>query len=934
MPTKHTNKSNAFDVWRRFAELDTHALLAHLADAGIVSVLLIAPLFMGGRDERGALVYVMAVMATVVAYCASQALAPAKARRYWRRTAVDYLLLAGLLLMCLQLVPVDSSLLARLSPSIANYLPLWTGAGDDAARLAEWKHLTLTPQATRAGAAIYLAHALFFLLLVQRLQTRDDVMRCFQLLAVGCVGFAVLGLLQFLAGNGEFLWVYEHPYRNTHGVVKGPFINQNHFAHLLALGIGPCIWWLQHSLNSAGRGAPSTAGNRASARGHGKHEGRRRGGWSGSDFGSGRKMVDADWRLALLLMLGLAMVALAGLLTFSRGGAIALVVASAVAIGLYYWKSMLDLRYAATLAVSGALVVLALAVFGGDILSGEFASIQSGDIDQIDSQSIRRDLWAADLAVSSNFLLTGTGVGSHAEVYLLEFDRYSNHYYSHAESGYIQLLLECGLPGIALLLCGFCVGGYWAITAFRAADRPSQALAIAAIAGLTASLLHSLWDFVWYLPACMSWTIALAAVLCRLSQLAKQPAGAAAATATPRRQSRSASRTNRPAWAWSFATVVLMFGAFLLFRTLAPPAAAQVAWEQYLKYEQQWERQAEVTPEQTGEHLLKAIALLDKAVARDPRHGKAHLALASCCLQRFEIVQQTAENRLDLTQIRSAAMASRFDSRDQLDEWLSRAVGENRVYLYQAKYHALRAVSELPLTGEGYVFLADLAFLDGAGEEESNRLLSQALLVRPHEAAVCFAAGSHEALKGDLAQALQHWKKAFHRHPRYRSLIVDKLAPLISAPHFVEHLEPDVAATERLYKLYRQAGRQDDARLIGQRFLVQLEESTATAGREQAARAWAKAAAVHRDLEQSEQAVLALSKAVHATPDDFKLRRNFALELIRQNRYLQAEEQIDWCLARKPGDAQLKKLALQAKRGRWENSTGAAEGTSPAEQRR
>lgn len=932
MPAKHTHKSSVLDAWRRFSELDTHALLAHLADAGIVAVLLIAPLFMGGRDERGTLVYVMAVMATVVAYCASQALAPPKMRFSWRRTAVDYLLLAGLLWMCLQLVPIDSSLLARLSPSIANYLPLWTGAGDDAARLAEWKHFSLAPQATRAGAAVYLAHALFFLLLVQRLRTRDDIVRCLQLLAVGCVGFAVLGLLQFLAGNGEFLWVYEHPYRNTLDAVKGPFINQNHFAHLLALGIGPCIWWLQHSLNSTGQGSPSATRHRSSARGHGKPSQGRRGGWSGS--GVGRGTLDGDSRLALFLMFGLAIVALAGLLTFSRGGAIALVAATAVAVALYFWKSMLNLRYAAVLAASAGLVVIALSVFGGDMLGEQLATLQSADVDQIDSQAIRRDLWAADLAVASNFLFTGTGVGSHAEVYLLEFDRYSNSYYSHAESGYIQLLLECGLPGIALLICGVGIGGYWAIAAIRATDRPSQALAIAAIAGLFASLLHSLWDFVWYLPACLSWTIALAAVLCRLRQLARQPAGVAAATATPRRASRSSSRTNRPAWAWSFATVVLMFGAFLLFRTLAPPAAAQVAWEQYLKYEQQWEQQSEETPEQTGEHLLKAITLLDKAVARDPRHGKAHLALASCCLQRFELVQRNAENRLDLTQIRSAAVASQFDSRDQLDQWLSRAVGENRVYLYQAKYHALRAVSESPLTGEGYVFLADLAFLDGAGEEESNRLLSQALLVRPHEAAVCFAAGSHAALKGDLAQAMQHWKKAFHRHPRYRSLIVDKLAPLISAPHFVEYLEPDVAATERLYKLYRQAGRQDDARLIGERFLVQLEESTATAGREQAARAWAKSAAVHRDLEQFEQAVLAWSKAVHATPDDFNLRRNFALELIRQNRYLQAEEQIDWCLARKPGDAQLKKLALQAKRGRWENSTGAADSQSPAERHR
>ena len=58
---------------------------------------------------------------------------------------------------------------------------------------------------------------------------------------------AVFGLVQYLTANGKFFWFYTHPFSNTFIGVKGSFANKNHFAHFLALGVGPLIWWLLHA---------------------------------------------------------------------------------------------------------------------------------------------------------------------------------------------------------------------------------------------------------------------------------------------------------------------------------------------------------------------------------------------------------------------------------------------------------------------------------------------------------------------------------------------------------------------------------------------------------------------------------------------------------------------------------------------------------------
>ena len=77
---------------------------------------------------------------------------------------------------------------------------------------------------------------------------------------------------------------------------------------------------------------------------------------------------------------------------------------------------------------------------------------------------------------------------------------------------------------------------------------------------------------------------------------------------------------------------------------------------------------------------------------------------------------------MDIGQIRDAAIASQFPSREALSEWLGRAIGEHQKLLYRALWHARQAVMRCPLQGEAYLFLAELVFLEGQIEDADTSM--------------------------------------------------------------------------------------------------------------------------------------------------------------------------------------------------------------------
>src|SRR5690606_2897327 len=132
------------------------------------------------------------------------------------------------------------------------------------------------------------------------------------------------------------------------------------------------------------------------------------------------------------------------------------------------------------------------------------------------------------------FWLTGTGAGTHREVAPTFLSESRVKPYTHAENGYLQIITETGLVGGLLLLAtfGFAVG--WTTTILRATRDPGVIACTASlVGGLALSACHSLFDFVWYIPATMTLALMMLAALCRLATLARESAATASA-APPR----------------------------------------------------------------------------------------------------------------------------------------------------------------------------------------------------------------------------------------------------------------------------------------------------------------------------------------------------------------------------------------------------------------
>jgi tetratricopeptide (TPR) repeat protein len=888
-------------MWTRQRQSLDHTLLS-LVDLGLAGVVFFAPWFMGGRHPLGQLVLVSIICGTSGAWTFRQCLA---AKRRWPWCGAEPLLAAALVLIVIQLIPLPEWLLGKLSPSLGDVLPLWTTQAEGPLNLGRWSQLTLMPEATRGGLVMFMAYAMLFLVVVQRVRDEADVERLLRWIALATAGMAVIGVAQFLLSNGKFLWVYEHPFRHTGNAVKGVFINENHFAHFLALGIGPLIWWLQSSRTNSKKGrAHRHDHSESKARGlrdevssaaSGGH--RRRGkpknlghGWMTS---KGRSTPQVE-KMALAIAMGL--VAFAGLLTFSRGGVIVLFLATVVCVGLYARASLLGKKSLALLAAVALLVGAALLIYGSEHLAREMASIGAGSLDEIDAGAARRKLWRADFEAFMHYPLLGTGAGSHAEVYPTYYAEYSAVEYTHAESGYVQILLENGALGAAWLLCALATVGYWCVRGLRhAGSKRITACMVAIVAGLSASAVHAVWDFVWYIPACMSLTVILAACACRLSQLVvttNRSADAATPAPVPCRVT------------WAVATIMALALAVPMIQNRLAPALASPHWDRYLSAVMALKMSGDKTDDDSSVNML--LPLVEQTLQYDPDDARANLKMAGLCLRRFDLDQKSGENPLALAQIRDAALASRFPSREAQEQWLSVVIGENRRNLDKALEHVRRALQLCPLQGEGYVYLAELAFLEGGDATATQACIDQSLRVRPHDGAVLLAAGGEAALFGDIPLALRYWKAAFHQDPKYQGQIVALLAPEMSASFFLAEFEPDLSGLQRLYAHYRKIGRDDEARELATHGVKLLEQQAQSETGKSAARLWNQANGMHQFLTDGTSALRCLQNAVACAPDNFELHRSLAFQLLGQQRAEEALEQFQWCLRRKPNDEKLK----------------------------
>ena len=855
--------------------------LNRTVDVGIGCVLLAAPLAMGGRYPTGRLILAVIVGITTIAWLLARAISP-KEKRYWVWTSAEWFGLFSVILLMLQLAPWPTSILEHLSPSLDQVTAVHSLTNESstpvAPSLQRWNQVSLAPQETRNGLAICLIYLMFFFMVVHRIQSKGDVKWALRMLALAGVSMAAIGIAQYLLNNGKFLWFMEHPSRDTTTVVKGTFANENHFMHFLALSIGPLIWWLVDELSLPRRE------DRA------------------FQFGGSHSRISLPGK-QVLLCLGLGLVVLASLLSTSRGGLAMLFLATLVTTVLLGLQGKISKRVIGGVTAAMLLAGVASWFHGQEILLREVASLGEGNIESLDQGHGRRKIWKAVTTAAPDFAILGSGIGSHRYVYHRYMEDKSHVQYTHAESGYLHMLLEAGGPGLALLLVGISFCGYWIYAAARSDDEVLRLLAIPLAASWFVSITHAIFDFNWFIPANMCLTLIVVALAVRVWLLSEED--------------EPPYRISIPTNGWWAMAVVAVAATWISVSQLVGPAIADGAWQEYRAWSlasKRFEaksigpgRQRHLGPVDLSEPdtVSRMITLLQECVRSNPEYGRAHIRLAGLYLRQFEQLQSVSDNPMSLGQIRDAALASEFESRDALREWVKLATGENYVCLQLALNHALDGLRSIPTEGNGYLYLSEVAFLDDSVADREFELLQQAYRVRPQSSAIQFAYGRQLILAGQREPAMALWQRAFRNSRGIRKRIIEAVAVQSSPQEILGVFAPDAHGMRDLFEYYRHQNMRNQMTVVGHEYVTHLVAQAQLMTGNTASKMWLDITYAHEQMGDLQAAADAAEQAVLAEPYAYQNRFVCACRMRDAGRLSRAIEEFQWCEDRRPNAPEL-----------------------------
>ena len=322
----------------------------------------------------------------------------------------------------------------------------------------------------RSRGLLYCGYGLLCFLVVQCLREIRQVKILAWLFSGYGFAVAMFALVQGLAPNGKLYW-YRTPLSG--GWIYGPYVNHNHYAGLMELLVPiPLVISLFHYV---------THSRRALAAG-----------------------VAAVMATTIFL-------------SGSRGGMLALAVQMAVLVALVIRRQK-GLKIALALGFFLILVAGLLTWLGGGALTARLSSLRANAHPEL-SEKLRLQVDRDGVKMFQRKPVLGWGLGVFPTVYPKYRSFYTNVFVNQAHNDYLQLLIETGAVGFAIML-------WLLVTAYYRAGKklenwtrdPNGAVALAAMLGITGIGVHSLVDFNLQIPA----NAALFYVLCVVAAMEPQ----------------------------------------------------------------------------------------------------------------------------------------------------------------------------------------------------------------------------------------------------------------------------------------------------------------------------------------------------------------------------------------------------------------------------
>jgi O-antigen ligase len=449
--------------------------LATAIEALLLAIVAVAALAFGGVTLRARLACEIGVAILLLFSAAREWLCPVPSdRRLALRASLPLVLLAGLAFA--QTISLPRSIVARLAPGRERFEREIRPESDGASTGA----ISVDPAGTRSEA-LWLIAVAGFLYAGVRAAGRPGAARRMTLgLASIAAGIAAVGIAQKLAGNGLLLWSVPEP---PNSKPFGPFVNRNHFAGLMELGLAAALASLlveslrfaERTDGSSGRARLASFGDRAAA--------------------------------PLVLSGALVFVVLAGvLLSQSRAG-----IAGAAAVALVAVVAALLVAGSKRAAVA---IVLGGAAAAAGVVAWIGPSVVLERFGDVPSEHARLGVWSDCLKLAKDAPVAGTGLGTFAAIYPAHQTVPVILRFAHAESDWWQLLVEGGVLALAALAIGIPLAAGAVARRFREA-RPTARLRLLCVgAGVVALLAHGFVDVNLHVPSnALAFSLALGVIL-------------------------------------------------------------------------------------------------------------------------------------------------------------------------------------------------------------------------------------------------------------------------------------------------------------------------------------------------------------------------------------------------------------------------------------
>ncbi|MCA9068792.1 MAG: O-antigen ligase family protein [Planctomycetaceae bacterium] len=829
-------------------------------DIGIVMALVGVALLLGGTRPPGHLLLITSTFLAAIGWLSFCSLHP-KVIIKW--TGAEFLIVAGLLVATIQIVPLPATLINLISPKTKILFSEWTKTGLSS---KPWPYLSLSPQLSRSELTIWFCYAILFLTTSQRLRGIADVETVLRLLTISSIGMAALGLVQMLVGNDKFLWCYQHPHLSASTVATGSFINRNHFASFLAMGVGPALWWWWTAKSRSENGDFCSSSN--------------------------SKLHVSPWILALALVL----IVFTILLSQSRGGAIA----SSVAIAFFLVVQLRrypSRRLISVLLGASLIVGTSLAIYGYDLVSSRLSNW---------NMSHRLYLWKVNCRTFSDFPIIGTGLNTHRLSYPLHYELPSDDLvHTHAESSYVQILSEMGILGVLLTIFGLRLICVWSISGLRTSPSQRHGLALLALsASLAAHAVHAAGDSLWSIPGLMAPVSIITACIWRMWNLGK---AVHIRTKKENLGTRFLQPFCLPRLVWGVAASLVLATGLTLMKGQLLEA---LAWPHLEEYERLALIQSdkEYSP---SEIVGQRILALNAAQKYLPDNSSISSHLASEHLNAFSLSQLDAANIMSLTEIRDVAGDPSFASQEERIAWLRKSLGDNLQHLQAVGKFSKDALLENPMAGCDAINLVQLDFLHP--ELHVNALEHHALKVRPNEPSVLFSAGQRAFGHGKTKLGFHYWQKASQTSPKTELLVLRTLHGLLSAKQILGELHISRKGIHSFWQQMENEKNSEDycyvSRKLGQRCQQDAVKSTGQARAELLLQAFE----AYRALDDKE-AEHCLNQALKAEPESIDAHEIAARWYFQRSEYRVAQRHIEWCLLRTPKDSDLIELHKQSLR--------------------